>query len=110
MTAANENRTVGVMLSGGLDSSILLGHLARQGCPVQPFYVQSRLVWQTAELRATRRLLDAIAETSPAVGRLVVLDLPLCDVYGNHWSTTGLNPPDAQSADMAVYLPGRNAL
>jgi 7-cyano-7-deazaguanine synthase len=41
---------------------------------------------------------------------LVVLNLPLCDVYGDHWSTTGQATPDAASADSAVYLPGRNAL
>jgi 7-cyano-7-deazaguanine synthase len=41
---------------------------------------------------------------------LVVLDQPVADVYGPHWSITGLDVPDAQSADEAVFLPGRNVL
>ena len=41
---------------------------------------------------------------------LVTLDMPLADLYGEHWSTNGVNTPDANSADEAVYLPGRNAL
>ena len=36
--------------------------------------------------------------------------MPLGDLYGNHWSTSGRNAPDAASPDDAVYLPGRNAL
>ena len=41
---------------------------------------------------------------------LVVLDLPVDDLYGDHWSITGDGVPDVRSADDAVYLPGRNAL
>ena len=39
-----------------------------------------------------------------------MLDLPLVDVYGVHWSTTGKAVPGAGTPDEAVYLPGRNAL
>jgi 7-cyano-7-deazaguanine synthase len=104
------NSTVGVMLSGGLDSSILVAHLAREGQRIQPFYVQSHLVWQSAELRAVRRFLRAISRTFRQIDRLVVLRLPLADLYGSHWSVTGCDAPDAQTSDDAVYLPGRNAL
>ncbi len=96
------------MLSGGLDSSILLGHLLRQGHEVQPFYVRSGVVWQTAELRAVDRFVRAVH--SPQMQALVVLDLPLADLYQQHWSTTGTGPPDLNSPDESVYLPGRNAL
>jgi len=99
---------VGLLLSGGLDSSILLGTLLDEGCRVQPFYVRSQLIWEPAELRAVRRLLGALA--SPLVEELVLLELPLADLYGDHWSVTGREPPDASTDDEAVYLPGRNAL
>jgi 7-cyano-7-deazaguanine synthase len=36
--------------------------------------------------------------------------LPLADVYGDHWSITGRNIPEAGTPDEAVFLPGRNAL
>lgn len=98
----------GLLLSGGLDSSILLGHLLDLGHRVQPFYIRSQLVWEEEELRAVRRFLQAIR--SPKLGDLVVLDLPLADLYGDHWSVTGRGIPDGASPDEAVYLPGRNAL
>jgi len=101
---------VGVLLSGGLDSSILVGHLLRQGRRVQPFYVQSGLVWQRAEIRAVRRFLRRLCGQHAALGELVLLRVPLDDLYQGHWSLTGLNPPDAHTADEAVFLPGRNAL
>jgi len=99
---------VGLLLSGGLDSCILLGELLRQGHRVQPFYVQSQLVWQREELLALESFIWAVA--SPQLLELVVLEMPLGDVYGDHWSVTGHEVPDAATADDAVYLPGRNAL
>lgn len=102
--------TVGVMLSGGLDSSILAGYLLESGHRVRPFYVRSGLYWEAIELAAARRFLDRLAERFSTLGSLVVLDLPLADVYEGHWSLTGENPPDEASSDEAVYLPGRNAL
>jgi 7-cyano-7-deazaguanine synthase len=100
--------TLGLLLSGGLDSSILLGHLAGQGHRVCPLYIRSGLVWECDELRSVRRYLSALS--SPAIGDLAILDLPLADVYGKHWSITGRGTPDAASPDEAVYLPGRNPL
>lgn len=104
---ASESPT-GLLLSGGLDSAILLGTLVDQGRRVQPFYVRSQLFWEPEELQAARRYLEAIS--SPSVDELVVLDLPLADLYDDHWSVTGHEPPDASSPDDAVFLPGRNAL
>jgi 7-cyano-7-deazaguanine synthase len=75
---------------------------------VQPFYVRSGLVWEAEELRAVRRWLAALA--SPRLDELILLDLPLADLYQDHWSMTGRNTPPAATPDEAVYLPGRNAL
>jgi 7-cyano-7-deazaguanine synthase len=41
---------------------------------------------------------------------LIILDEPIADVYGAHWSTHGRDVPDAATTDAAVYLPGRNLL
>jgi len=100
--------TIGVLASGGLDSSILIGHLLREGRRVQPFYIRTGLVWQAEELPALDRFLAAVATNDLA--KLVVLDLPLADLYDGHWSLTGRDIPGADSPDEAVYLPGRNAL
>ncbi len=99
---------IGLLLSGGLDSSILLGRLLHEGHRVQPFYVWSQLVWQRDELYAAKRFLQAMS--CPKLEDLVVLDLPLGDLYEDHWSVTGYETPDALSPADAVYLPGRNAL
>jgi 7-cyano-7-deazaguanine synthase len=47
---------------------------------------------------------------SAALEPLVVVKLPLADVYGDHWSITGRGVPRADEPDEAVYLPGRNPL
>ena len=108
MTSPPDHSTIGVLASGGLDSCVLMAHLLRQGHAVRPFYVRCGLVWEREELAALRAFLRAIA--APGLEELVVLDLPLGDLYGGHWSLDGRGSPDAQSPDDAVYLPGRNAL
>jgi 7-cyano-7-deazaguanine synthase len=99
---------IGVLASGGLDSCILLSHLLDQGRGVRPFYVRSGLVWQDEELRHLKRYLQRVG--TERLRELVLLDLPLRDLYDGHWSVTGDGVPDDSSADEAVYLPGRNML
>jgi 7-cyano-7-deazaguanine synthase len=108
MVAPQKSETIGVLASGGLDSSILIGHLLRERRQVQPFYIRTGLGWQAEELPALARFLAAVAANGLA--RLVVLELPLADLYEGHWSLTGRDIPGADSPDEAVFLPGRNAL
>ncbi len=108
MTSELAGNTIGLMLSGGLDSCILLGHLLAQGWKVQPFFIRAGLVWEDAEFRATGRYCRALASAN--VAPPIVFEVPADDLYGEHWSTTGRGVPDAKSPDAAVFLPGRNAL
>jgi 7-cyano-7-deazaguanine synthase len=108
MTAEPDGSPIAVLLSGGLDSAILLGHLVALGHRVQPIYLRGNLRWEPAELAAARAFVRAMAR--PALEDLVVLDMPLSDLYGVHWSTDGAAVPDASTPDEAVYLPGRNPL
>jgi 7-cyano-7-deazaguanine synthase len=103
-----DGKPICLLLSGGLDSCILLGQMIAHGHRVQPVYIASDLVWQAAELAALRGLLAAMQ--TAALAPLVVLKLPLEDIYQDHWSLTGAEIPGAESPDEAVYLPGRNAL
>lgn len=98
----------GVMLSGGLDSCIVLAHLLAQRRQVQPFYIRTGVNWERCELVAAEQFLKAV--DSPLLLPLIKLELPLRDIYGQHWSLTGTQVPDAVSPDEAVFLPGRNAL
>ena len=100
--------TTGVLASGGLDSAVLLVRLLRAGQRVWPVYVRCGFIWEAAELYWLRRFLRAIR--SPRLLPLKVIEVPLRDMYGPHWSVTGRGVPGARSADAAVYLPGRNVL
>ena len=112
--SAADRSDVGLLASGGLDSCILLSHLLEQGRTVRPFYIRSGLVWQDAELRHLKRYLQRAgaegSRTARGLRDLILLDLPLRDLYGEHWSTTGRGVPDDSTPDDAVYLPGRNIL
>jgi 7-cyano-7-deazaguanine synthase len=103
-----EPAALAVLLSGGLDSAILLGEALTNHVAVHPLYVRSGLYWETAELTACRRFLEAVHR--PSLQPLQVLDLPVADLYGPHWSITGRDVPDGDSPDEAVFLPGRNVL
>lgn len=108
MTTTDFESATGLLVSGGLDSCILLGHLLRRQWQVQPFYIRCGLFWESAERKALGRYLAEMAE--PGLEDLVELDLPLADLYRDHWSVTGAEPPGTTSPAEAVYLPGRNAL
>jgi 7-cyano-7-deazaguanine synthase len=97
-----------VLISGGLDSAILLGDALRHHAAVTPIFIRCGLAWEGVERAYFDRYLAALAR--PALKPLVVLDQPVRDLYGAHWSTTGANVPDASSPDEAVFLPGRNVL
>jgi 7-cyano-7-deazaguanine synthase len=97
-----------VLISGGLDSAVLLGEALRTATAVHPLYVRGGLSWEPVELLHLRRFLDAVL--APALRPLTVLEMPVADLYGSHWSLTGRGVPDGDTADEAVFLPGRNVL
>jgi 7-cyano-7-deazaguanine synthase len=101
-------RVVCALVSGGLDSCVMLAELARRYHKIYPVFIRYGLVWETAELQHLRKFLRNAR--IPRVQSLTVLDLPVRDLYGVHWSTTGRKVPHARTPDEAVYLPGRNLL
>lgn len=106
MTAAD---ALVVLASGGVDSAILVANLASRGHAVQPVYVRFGLGWEAVEETYLRQFLRALPD-GRGVSPLVVLELPVADVYGVHWSVSGAGVPDETTPDEAVYLPGRNLL
>ncbi len=99
---------IAILASGGVDSGVLT-HLAAKTCGrVQPIYVRFGLSWEEAEMLFLERFLSEIA--TPVLRPLVVLDEPVRDAYGAHWSVTGKGAPDGSTPDSAVYLPARNLL
>ena len=100
-----------VLASGGLDSAVLLGTLARSRT-VHPLYVRCGLVWERAEQRLLTRYLAALRRRRGVrIAPLVRLDLPLVPLYGAmHWSVSGRGVPGRRAPLASNYLPGRNLL
>jgi 7-cyano-7-deazaguanine synthase len=99
---------IAVLVSGGLDSAILLAETLQDHAVVHPLYIRFGLFWEPVELRYLRRFLEAIHR--PGLEPLHVLEMPVQDLYGKHWSVTGKGVPGAETPDEAVFLPGRNVL
>ena len=101
-------RAVCALVSGGLDSCVMLAELARRYRKVYPVFIRYDLLWETVELQHLKKFLRGAKILR--LQSLTVLGLPVRDLYGAHWSTTGRKVPQAQTPDEAVYLPGRNLL
>jgi 7-cyano-7-deazaguanine synthase len=95
-----------VLISGGLDSAVLLAQEATRGL-VLPIYVEAGLAWERAERQMLAHLL-----ATPAYGEnvapLETLVFDMRDVYpSTHWAIRG-TPPAYDTPDEDVYLDGRN--
>jgi 7-cyano-7-deazaguanine synthase len=100
--------TTAVLLSGGLDSAVLVAEEATSG-DVQPIYVSVGLAWEAAERSIVARFL-ASAAFAGRVRPLVSLTVDMRDVYAaTHWAVEG-HPPGYHTPDEDVYLPGRNVI
>jgi len=96
-----------VLLSGGLDSAVLLAEEAAQG-DVHPIYVSIGLAWEADERDSVARLLAA--GVTGVIRPLVSLTVDMSDIYpATHWAVEG-RPPGYHTPDEDVYLPGRNII
>lgn len=105
---ATPTTPLAVLVSGGIDSAVLAAEAARVYAAVHPLFIRTGLLWEAAELDHLHRFLAAIR--APALYPLRILDQPVGDLYGDHWSLTGVGVPAAGTPDEDVYLPGRNVL
>jgi 7-cyano-7-deazaguanine synthase len=106
--SANYQMGTAVLLSGGLDSAVLLAEESARG-EVQPVYVSVGLAWEPSE----RAMIGQFLSRSGVPGRLpplVSLTVDMRDVYASsHWAVEG-RPPAYHTPDEDVYLPGRNVI
>lgn len=95
-----------VLLSGGLDSAVLLASEA-QRAQVQPLYVSVGLAWEQSE-QAMLAHLFAAPVFKTKVLPLARVEFSMRDVYSPaHWAMRG-SPPAYDTPDEDVYLAGRN--
>ena len=97
-----------VLMSGGLDSGLVLDQSLAQGERVFPLYLRCGFRWEAAEQYWLSRLLQRMR--CRRLEPLQIIDVPLHSVYGKHWSLAGQKVPGSKTADDSVYLPGRNVL
>lgn len=97
-----------VLVSGGLDSDVLLAEMAGKFKHVIPLYVRQGLAWENIELYWLRKFILALKNQRVAALRMI--GLPMADLYQRHWSTGRGRAPGYRSKDEAVYLPGRNLI
>jgi 7-cyano-7-deazaguanine synthase len=64
---------IGVLFSGGIESSLLLSFYLRKGYIVYPFYVKCGFRWERAELRWASRLWAFLKKRNPALMTFKVL-------------------------------------
>jgi 7-cyano-7-deazaguanine synthase len=103
------HQPIAVLISGGIDSAVMLADAATRFPCVHPVYIRTGLIWEGAELAHLHRFLQALSLPS-VIAPLVILDQPVGDLYGDHWSRSGRGVPAAGTPDEEVYLPGRNVL
>ncbi|HYV17740.1 MAG TPA: 7-cyano-7-deazaguanine synthase [Verrucomicrobiae bacterium] len=95
-----------VLVSGGLDSIVLLREALRVHRSVQPLYVRAGMVWEPVERRALGRLLRLLRH--PRLKPLRSIDVPMGDLLAKHWSASGRGGPGYDDGDASVFIPGRN--
>ncbi len=95
-----------VLVSGGIDSAVLLAQRLQAKEEVYPIYIQEGLRWEAIELRHLQHFLKTIGHER--LKPLILLQFPMQSIYGKHWSLGNGKVPQARTSDKAVYLPGRN--
>ncbi len=105
---AEVNGPVAALMSGGLDSAVMLCELARIHREVFPIYVRCGLPWEDEEQRCVRQFIDRVANSR--IQPVLVLDYPMRDVYGHAWYATGQGVPGYAEPDELWEIPGRNLI
>lgn len=97
-----------VLISGGLDSFVLLDWILARQHEVLPVYVSCGLNWEAEELRSVALILNVLKQ--PELNELAILDQPVADILSDHWSVTGDAVPSGEDKDEQTFLPGRNIM
>jgi 7-cyano-7-deazaguanine synthase len=96
-----------VLLSGGLDSVVMMALERAGGREVWPIHVRTGLAWEDAEAAAIQRVLDAELFAG-RVHPVTTLQFDMRDVYPpSHWAVRG-EARSYTAPDETVYLEGRN--
>ncbi|MBI2069684.1 MAG: 7-cyano-7-deazaguanine synthase [Elusimicrobia bacterium] len=99
------NAGITALVSGGLDSGVLLARLSRQAREIHPLFIANGHPWEEAEFKSLKRFLRAI--NSPKIKTTVRIDFPIRRLLDQHWGPRGYHP-HYNAGYSANYIPGRN--
>jgi 7-cyano-7-deazaguanine synthase len=95
-----------VLLSGGLDSAVLLSYIGNTGEEVTPVHIRCGYAWELAEAHCIQRLMKSAL--APRIKPLRTIHFDMRDILPEgHWALTGIAPA-YNTDDEEVYLTGRN--
>src|SRR5688500_11551963 len=95
-----------VLLSGGLDSAVLLSYIGNKGEDVTPVHIRCGYAWEHAEAHCIQRLMKSAL--APRIKPLRTIHFDMRDILPEgHWALTGIAPA-YNTEDEEVYLTGRN--
>lgn len=96
-----------MLVSGGLDSVVLMARELTDGRDVWPVHVRVGLAWEDAEATALARVIG-LAPLAGRVRDVTTLHFDMRDLYPpTHWAITGTGR-EWDEPDESVYLEGRN--
>jgi 7-cyano-7-deazaguanine synthase len=95
-----------VLVSGGVESAVLVNDALSRYDRVIPVYVRNYLRWEDTEIFALKNFLRCLKQNN--LKPLAILEMTMRDTYENHWSITGIRIPSGKTSDDSVYLPGRD--
>jgi 7-cyano-7-deazaguanine synthase len=100
------------LVSGGLDSAVMVGLAAEAGEAIFPLYVRQGFVWENEEAAALQKFLESIRRLDRGrVHALATARFEAPEGCAGAWATDErAEPPGANTPDEAVYLPGRNVV
>lgn len=104
----NRSSSVCILVSGGVESSVLLADALGRYTFVTPIYIRNYLRWEEAEIFSLKNFYRSLK--SDRIRPLKIMDLTMKDLYEHHWSVTGVKVPNGRTRSESVYLPGRNII
>lgn len=109
MSPSPDGRAV-TLVSGGLDSLLMMGEALVAGGSVVPVHVRQGALWEESETEALQRILSALRIVhGMRAGELIEMRLEFPPNYEARWAVdTEAAVPGTDTPDDAVYLPGRN--
>lgn len=108
MTTRDPQKSACVLVSGGVESAVLLNDALGRYEQVTPVYIKNGLRWEETEIFHLKNYVRSIR--NPRLLPLKILESTMRDLYEGHWSLTGTKVPGANSRDSSVYLAGRNVV